>query len=55
MAKKRVGWYPKEFRRMAVERLKNCDNIVALAHELGVNRRPKGHLAALGREEQSVC
>ena len=39
MAKKRVGRYPKEFRRMAVERLKSCDNIVALARELGVHRR----------------
>ncbi len=39
MAKKRVGRYPKEFRRMAVERLKSCDNIVALAQELGVHRR----------------
>jgi transposase-like protein len=39
VGKKRVGRYAKEFRRMAVERLKNCDNIVALAHELGVNRR----------------
>ena len=33
MTKKRVGRYPKEFRRMAVERLKSCDNIVALAEE----------------------
>ena len=39
MAKKRVGRYPKEFRRMAVERLKNCDNILALSRELGVHRR----------------
>jgi Transposase len=39
VAKKRVGRYPKEFRRMAVERLKSCDNIVALARELGVHRR----------------
>jgi len=39
VAKKRVGRYPKEFRRMAVERLKNCDNIVALSRELGVHRR----------------
>jgi DNA topoisomerase IB len=38
-AKQRVGWYPKEFRRMAVERMKKCDNIVALARELGVARR----------------
>jgi transposase-like protein len=39
VAKKRVGRYPKQFRRMAVERLKSCDNITALAQELGVNRR----------------
>jgi transposase len=39
VAKKRVGRYPKEFRRMAVERLKSCDNIVALSRELGVHRR----------------
>ena len=36
--KTRVGRYPKEFRRMAVE-LKSCDNIVALSRELGVHRR----------------
>ena len=40
MAKKRaIGRYPKAFRKMAVERLKSCDNIVALAEELGVHRR----------------
>ena len=39
MAKRRVGRYPKEFRRKAVERLKSCDNIVELSHELGVHRR----------------
>jgi transposase-like protein len=39
VAKKRVGRYAKEFRRMAVERLKSCDNVTALAQELGVNRR----------------
>ena len=42
MAKKRktrVGRYPKEFRSIAVERLKSCDNIVALSRELGVHRR----------------
>ena len=27
------------FRKMAVERLKSCDNIVALSQELGVHRR----------------
>ena len=39
MAKKRVARYPKEFRRMAVERLKSCDNVVVLAQEPGVHRR----------------
>jgi len=39
VAKRRVGRYPKEFRRKAVERLKSCDNIVELSHELGVHRR----------------
>ena len=39
MATRRVGKYPKEFRRMAVERLKTCDNIVELSQELGVHRR----------------
>ena len=36
MAKKRVGKFPKAFRQMAVDRLNQCDNIVALAKELGV-------------------
>ena len=39
VAKRRVGRFPKEFRRMAVERLKTCDNIVELSQELGVHRR----------------
>jgi transposase len=39
VAKRRVGRYPKEFRRKAVERLKFCDNIVELSRELGVHRR----------------
>ena len=40
MAKKRaIGRYPKAFRKMAVDRLKSCDNIVALSKELGVHRR----------------
>ena len=39
VAKKRVGRYPKEFRRITVERLKKCDNIVALSRELGMHRR----------------
>ena len=34
-----MGRCPKEFRRMAVERLKACDNIVELSQELDVHRR----------------
>lgn len=34
-----MGRYPKAFRKLAVERLKGCDNIVALSEELGVHRR----------------
>ena len=39
MAKKRVRRYTDEFRQMCVERLKQTDNIVELAKELGVHRR----------------
>jgi transposase-like protein len=39
VAKKRVGKFPKAFRQMAVDRLTQCDNIVALSQELGVSRR----------------
>ena len=39
MAKRRVGSYPTAFRRMAVDRLRKCDNVVALSEELGVRRR----------------
>ena len=39
MAKKRVGTFPKGLRQMAVDRLHQCENIVALAKELGLSRR----------------
>jgi transposase-like protein len=39
VAKKRVGKFPKAFRQMAVDRLKQCENIVELAKELGIHRR----------------
>ena len=39
MAKKRVRRHSDEFRRMCVERLKQSENIVELAKELGVHRR----------------
>ena len=39
MAKRRVGRYTNEFRRMCLERMKQCDDIVALAKELNIHRR----------------
>ena len=39
MAKRRVGRYPNAFRKMAVERLKGCENVLALARELGIHQR----------------
>jgi transposase-like protein len=39
VGKKRVASYSLKFRRVAVERMKGCDNIVALAKELGVERK----------------
>jgi transposase-like protein len=39
VGKKRVGQYSLEFRRVAVERMKGCNNIVGLAKELGVERK----------------
>ena len=38
MAKKRVNKYPKAFRQMALERMRGCENVSALAEELGVDR-----------------
>ena len=35
MAKRRVGRYPKAFKQLAVERLNQCENSVALSQELG--------------------
>jgi transposase-like protein len=39
MAKRRGGGYPKACQQMAVERLNQCENIVALSQELGGSRR----------------
>ena len=36
--RKRYQRHPKELRAIAVERLKNCDSVTALAQELGVER-----------------
>ena len=38
MAKRRVGRYSNEFRRMCVERMNQCDDISALAKELDIDR-----------------
>ena len=38
MGRGRVGKYPEAFRRMALERMKNCVSVTALAEELGVDR-----------------
>jgi transposase-like protein len=34
-----VGRHPMKFRRMVVERMKRCNNISALAKELGLDRK----------------
>ena len=39
MAKKRVGRYTDEFKRMCVERMKQCNDVGGLAKELGIHRR----------------
>ena len=39
MARRRFCRHPNEFKRMAVERFNNCQNIAALAKELGTQRR----------------
>ena len=39
MAKKRVRRHSEEFKRMCVERMKQCDDIGALAKELDIHRR----------------
>lgn len=38
MAKRRVNKYPQAFRKMALERMRGCANVSALAKELGVGR-----------------
>ena len=39
MAKRRVRQYTNEFKQLCVERMKQCNNIGALAKELGIHRR----------------
>ncbi len=39
VVKRRVGRYTNEFKWMCVERMKQCDDIVALPKELDIDRR----------------
>ena len=39
MRRKSVGRHPMKFRRKVVERMKGCNNISALAKELGLDRK----------------
>ena len=54
MRKKRV--HPKEFKQMSVERMQQCDDIGALAKELGIHRRLlyrwRDQLAPMDRSER---
>lgn len=43
MAKRRIGKYPEAFRRMVLERMKNCTSVSALVDELGVHRTALYH------------
>src|SRR5271165_7313414 len=58
MARGQVGRYPLEFRRMAVERMRNSTNVNELARELGVNRsllyRWRGQLEATPADEAAA-
>ena len=38
MGRKRVNKFPKAFRKMALERLRNCESVTALSEELGIHR-----------------
>jgi len=59
--KKRVNKYPKAFQVMALERMKSCESVSALADELGVHRTVlyhwKNHLKAIegGAADSPIC
>jgi len=38
VTKRLIGKYPESFRQMALEKMKQCSSVSALAKELGVNR-----------------
>jgi hypothetical protein len=49
--KKRVNKYPRAFQLMALERMKHCESVTALAKELGIDRTVlyhwKNHIKAI--------
>ena len=49
--KKRVNKYPRAFQLMALERMKHCESVSALAQELGIHRTVlyhwKNHIRAI--------
>jgi transposase len=55
VAKRRVGRYSNEFKQMCVARMKQCDNIGALAKELDIHRRMlyrwRDHLEPVTKKE----
>ena len=55
---KKIGWprkFSDEFRAQALERMKSCDNVTALAQELGIRRKFLYHWRdqAMGRVPES--
>ncbi len=56
--KKRVNKYPRAFQLMALERMKHCENVSALAKELGIDRTVlyhwKNHLNAIEGEPPTL-
>ena len=50
MERKQISKYPEAFRRIALERLKNCASVSALADELGVHRTVLYHWQRQGTD-----
>ena len=54
MTTRRVNKYPRAFRQMALERMRSCENVSALAKELGVDRRVLYHWRNLAPGEDGA-
>jgi len=54
MTTRRVNKYPKAFRQMALERMRSCENVSALAKELGVDRTVLYHWRNLAPGEDGA-